>query len=390
MATKTVVCPECGAPAAPGRYACAECGSLLAAVTANARAWGSEPGPGTEPEAEPDMTADGTARDGSAVPVAAPPPTAPVGLAVGALAPSAPATEVAAEDWDEPVAGAPVEPEPEPEPQPEPGPASVADQAPSGQDADPVTVASAVEPDVLHGWTPHEGARTEPAWADDPASDAEPSPAEPLTPSASPAWPPAGDRGVDPTPAARIPAGAYLPPSAVLDAIDPAHAAAATPASITPATAGSRGTPSASSKTRSLLGSIDLADNTPRAVIAVGAALAAIGFLLPWANVLAGAGLLGGYFTQWGLAGPGHWIALTLLVATVGIALAGSPTARWPVGLGAIALAALLVGMMWPYLFGYLGRSIGIWVVLAGSIVLVIGGVLDRLGRHDPDGPAVP
>ncbi|MDQ3127183.1 MAG: hypothetical protein M3Q66_01820 [Chloroflexota bacterium] len=141
---------------------------------------------------------------------------------------------------------------------------------------------------------------------------------------------------------------------------------------------------------RGLLGSIDLADDSTRAVIAVGAAIAAIGFLLPWANVLAGAGLLGGYFTQWGLAGPGHWIALTLLVATVGVALAGPATARWPVGLGAIALAALLVGMLWPYLFGFLGRSIGIWVVLAGVIVLVVGGALDRLGRDDPDGPAVP
>lgn len=143
-------------------------------------------------------------------------------------------------------------------------------------------------------------------------------------------------------------------------------------------------------KARGLLGSIDLAEDTTRAVIAVGAAIAAIGFLLPWAGVLAGAGLLGGYFTQWGLAGPGHWISLTFLVATVGVALAGPPTARWPVGLGAIVLAALLVGMLWPYLFGYLGRSIGIWVVLAGAIVLAVGGVLDRLGRHDPDGPAVP
>ena len=335
---------------------------------------------------------DGSARDGWAVPVAAPPPTAPVGLPVGALAPSAPATEAAAEDWDEPVAGAPVEPEPEPEPHPEREPESVADEATSGRDADPVTVASAVEPDVLRGWTPHEGARTEPAWAEDLVSDPEPPPAEPLTPPTTPAWPPAGDRGALPMPAARTPAGAYLPPSAVLDALDPASATGAlSAASALPApksTSSRRASPGA--RARGLLGSIDLADDTSRSVIAVGAAVAAIGFLLPWANVLAGAGLLGGYFTQWGLAGPGHWIALTLLVATVGIALAGSPTARWPVGLGAIALAALLVGMMWPYLFGYLGRSIGIWVVLAGAIVLVVGGGLDRLGRHDPDGPAVP
>ncbi|MBA2720310.1 MAG: hypothetical protein H0U52_13885, partial [Chloroflexi bacterium] len=39
MATKTVVCPECGSPAAPGRYACAECGALLAAVAVTPRVY---------------------------------------------------------------------------------------------------------------------------------------------------------------------------------------------------------------------------------------------------------------------------------------------------------------------------------------------------------------
>ena len=124
-------------------------------------------------------------------------------------------------------------------------------------------------------------------------------------------------------------------------------------------------------------------------MIAVGAAIAAIGFLLPWANVLAGAGLLGGYFTQWGLAGPGHWIVVVLLLGMVVAALAGAATARWPVGPGATALAALLVGMTWPYLFGVLGKSVGVWVVVAGAIVLVVGSVLESRDRHDPEGPPV-
>ena len=41
MATKTVVCPECGSEAERGRYACSECGALLAAVAMAPRANGS-------------------------------------------------------------------------------------------------------------------------------------------------------------------------------------------------------------------------------------------------------------------------------------------------------------------------------------------------------------
>src|SRR5262245_32640126 len=32
MATSTVVCPECGAAAAPGRFACPACGALVASL----------------------------------------------------------------------------------------------------------------------------------------------------------------------------------------------------------------------------------------------------------------------------------------------------------------------------------------------------------------------
>src|SRR5437879_3686687 len=32
MATNTIVCPECQAPATPGRYACVRCGALIASI----------------------------------------------------------------------------------------------------------------------------------------------------------------------------------------------------------------------------------------------------------------------------------------------------------------------------------------------------------------------
>jgi hypothetical protein len=194
-----------------------------------------------------------------------------------------------------------------------------------------------------------------------------------------------------PLPVARTPAGAYLPPSAFLDALDPA-APTAVAAGAAGAASGSPKGADPSSRAPGfggLVDSFDLADDLPRTVIAIGAGVSALGFLLPWANVLAGAGLLGGYFTQWGLAGPGHWIVLTLLVAMVGVAIAGAPTDRLPVGLAAIALAALLVGMLWPYLFGFLGRSVGVWIVIAGAVALAIGGILDRRDRHDPAEPPV-
>jgi hypothetical protein len=59
-------------------------------------------------------------------------------------------------------------------------------------------------------------------------------------------------------------------------------------------------------------------------------------------------------------------------------------------GLPAVTLATLLVGLLWPYLFGFLGHGVGIWVVLAGAILLLAGGLLDlRAGRHHDPGSTV-
>ncbi|MEA2518882.1 MAG: hypothetical protein QOF49_962 [Chloroflexota bacterium] len=207
----------------------------------------------------------------------------------------------------------------------------------------------------------------------------------PAAPGLEPAIP--GDVPM-PLAVARTPAGAYLPPSAFLDALDPRHAAGVDVAARSSDPGVDRALTHSGAAGR-LLGSLDLAEDTPRTIVAAGAGVAALGFVLPWANVLAGAGLLGGYFTQWGLAGPGHWIVVTLLVTLVGLAIAGAPTARLPVGALAVAAGTLLVGMLWPYLFGFLGRSVGVWVVLAGAVLLVAGGLLDRRDRLVVAGPPV-
>ena len=49
------------------------------------------------------------------------------------------------------------------------------------------------------------------------------------------------------------------------------------------------------------------------------------------------------------------------------------------------SLAAILIGLLWPYLFEVFERFVGVWLVLAGTIVLAAGGLLG-LRRHDPGG----
>jgi DNA-directed RNA polymerase subunit RPC12/RpoP len=86
MATKTVVCPECGSPAAPGRYACAECGALLASVALMPRSLTSidatpagstvdgpppDAGAGAEPDAAPPAPVEPAEPEGFADPAPA-------------------------------------------------------------------------------------------------------------------------------------------------------------------------------------------------------------------------------------------------------------------------------------------------------------------------------
>jgi hypothetical protein len=124
----------------------------------------------------------------------------------------------------------------------------------------------------------------------------------------------------------------------------------------------------------------------PRRLVAIGAGVAALGFVLPWVNGLSG--FIADYTSRWGMAGPGHWIVVAVLAAVVLLANAGGIAERLPVGLPAVALAALLVGLVWPYLFGGGSGAVGVWTVLAGSIVLAAGGALGTR-RHEGVEPAV-
>jgi hypothetical protein len=463
MAIKSLVCPECQAPAVPGRYACAQCGALLASVAMTARGYAeSAPAASTDPAsgpARPDEQSGDAVVDHHRTPVAPawthalaaepeeealPEPSENERwddeLPVAAGVPVAAATVGAEAEGPIAAVGVPAEPKPvlRPTVKPRtrsgarsrktdpaaieriapmieqvesvPGPAVEvaleADPRPSLPTAlektptvEPVTLAEIVEAQPVPVASPAPGpsrARTTRS------SPAEPSvtPALPAAAAAQPvaaslpfplgepepAWPPPGDRGVLVEPFARVPAGTYLPPSAVLP---PGEALGAATLNGRPEAAAHGFSPAASDaespriSTADRLAQLGLPADTPRRVAGIGAVVASLGFLLPWAPVLAGSGLLGGYWSQWGLAGPGHWIVALVLVGLAVLSLAGGRLATVPVGLPAVAIATLLVGLSWPYLFGFLGRAVGIWVVLFGAILLVSGGLLDlRADRH--------
>jgi hypothetical protein len=191
-----------------------------------------------------------------------------------------------------------------------------------------------------------------------------------------------------------VPAGLYLPPSAVLPPgeslplagpsngrpADPRAASAATPVGAT--------TDRLSAADR--LGQLDLPADTPRRVISIGAVVAVLGFLLPWTASPTGNDVLGDYLIRWGMAGPGAWIVIALLLGLAGLTLAGGRFASAPIGLPSVAAAMLVLGLVWPYVFGYSALAVGIWVVLAGVILVGVGGLLDlRARRHDSPPPSV-
>ena len=200
----------------------------------------------------------------------------------------------------------------------------------------------------------------------EPEADLQPEPVAAAAAVRAPVWPPDGDRGAVARPASRTPAGAYLSPTAVLAQPDPPPATAPTH-DHQPDSATARRLPRLS--LAETLGSLGIADDVSRHLIAAGSAIAALGFLLPWASVLAGTGLGGTYWTRWGLAGPGHWVIVLALLGLVGLAVAsgrGGRMARIPLGPIAVVAAAILIGLLWPTCSG-LERFVGVWLVLAGT-----------------------
>ena len=521
MATKAIVCPECNAPAAPGRYACAQCGALLASVAVTPRSWSGparevaaaevaraepakapladeplgeaftrdrprrtpiapawtrslvaepiEAAPGPDEHWDDEPLVNGTTRaaakaggngvapgshayeadapvtvnesiealvgsakpERKAAPIADKTATVPKPRRRSAADPEALA-RIAPPAEPQPVApavaaGAPatvgvpapaVAPRPIARPAPiAPAPARAA-TAPAGAAAQtaaralpatakprrepaltpPAVLGPPLTPPAVLGPALAPPSVLGPAPSPAPAPRSEPKPEPRRHPAprrdAVPAWPPPGDRGPLAELPGRVPAGVYLPPSAVLPSgedlplpgstnVQSGHGAVA-PAAISSDQTSER----VSAADR--LARLEMPPDTPRRVVAIGAVIASLGFLLPWTASPGANDLLGDYWIRWGLAGPGSWILVAALVGLAGLTLAGGRLATAPVGLPGVALAMLVLGLSWSYLFGYPERGVGIWVVIFGVFLLAVGGLLDmRAGRHRDPQPTV-
>ena len=503
MATKTIVCPECQAPATPGRYSCVRCGALLASIAMTPRAYEGR-GP-VQPMAEllpaadrPDHAVRGPLEPSPVAPLAvhAPDPIAPAWTQ--SLAAEQVDSEASPDErWDDelatadlaattsaalakrpdepaeigapsglplpesrgvtasrlrrarpsrakastaPVAVAPavtVAPAPQPTRKPTARPRRPVDPTAIDRIAPLAQLTAEIERSAAHraggpedavamGGDPSAGVVSPAPPLPVPTAAADPVVVEPiesdvLEPAHDappiPGWPPPGDLPMAPEPLARVPAGAYLPPSAVLppgEALPIATEATGRAKAHDRRGSDSVGRPSATDR----LSELGLPADTSRLVVSIGAAVAALAFLLPWTAAPAGDDVLADYVARWGLAGPGHWIVAAFLVALAAVAgmsgtgpesspagpdprsdvapgvarRADAPTSARLLGVGlpSIGLASLLLGLAWPYLFGFLGRAVGLWVVLAGLLLLVAGGLLDlRTGRHRSPTPSV-
>lgn len=118
-----------------------------------------------------------------------------------------------------------------------------------------------------------------------------------------------------------------------------------------------------------------------------GAALATAGFLLPWSASVIGAGGVG-YFDRWGFAGPGHVVVVVGLLVVLAAAILRDRVPIWlGIGLPGLGLGAMLIGLVWPYLFGPLGAQLGAIAVALGAVMLVAAGIaaviVDRHAEAD-------
>ncbi len=408
MATKTVVCPECDAPLSPGRFACSSCGALVASVATVSRSFTQ-----AQPLLPP-ILSTAIAAEPARPPVVEAAPTfdEPLPPRLARVLPQArrAATPPRAEKPD-PIAVAVPPPAPRPPRRNAARPAATTQQAPlvwSLDDAEPAQLSTAPIEPVELPIAPIEAAEVaevvevsslEPEPVPVPSRQTGPQPelngpsSAASTPSwpAHPTWPPPRPaNSVEPVeiPGARVVAGAYLPPSAVLPPGDalPLPGAERRDDPAEPAERPRRelGIPKLHLRLGEGTGPLGMPAEAPTRIVVLGASIAGLGFLLPWARVVIGSQQIGGYLAQWGLAGPGHLAVLALIVGLAVLALVAARLPRWVrLGLPTIALAFLLAGLLWPYLVGNFQTSIGVYVVAVGAIVMIAGGLLDRVAtRH--------
>lgn len=343
--TQSIVCGGCGAEVPYGRLSCPQCGEMLASVAGVARRSASAGVATSAPEASAPPTSNGAAAD----------------IAAGQLATWPDAIDIAddLEAEDDLTDGLP------------------------GADDQPFTTTSAA------------------AYAASLAAVRAPAPSPmtsppPVVASTSVAPPRAVPPPTMPPPAVPPPAtpGAYVPP--VLQPAGPPAPARAWAGHGGPDTNGAAAESHATGEAGLVDATTD-ADRTAAAAKAAefvgwlaiaGAALSLVGFLLPWSStaVIGADGV--GYFDRWGIAGPGHLLAVLATVAVLAAAILRARVPMWAgIGIPGVGLGALLIGLVWPYLFGPLGGSLGAMAVALGAAMLVGAGiaaiVVDRHARGE-------
>jgi hypothetical protein len=232
--------------------------------------------------------------------------------------------------------------------------------------------------------------------ADDPVPVAD-APVSPLSAVAPSAVAPVAPVAVAAEPAARWPMPAELAPArawggaAMASPADEGRSGAAT-AEPPDGTAAGPAAPASDDSAAGILGSGRTADELVGWLAIAGSGLAMIGFVLPWSVSVIGARGVE-YFDRWGFAGPGHLLIVLGLAAVIVSAIlrdrVRAPT--WlAVGLPALGLGALLIGLIWPYLIGPLGAQSGVMAVTVGALLLIAAGIgAAVLDRHGPARPGV-
>ncbi|MGZ8502653.1 MAG: hypothetical protein ACXWW6_07355 [Candidatus Limnocylindrales bacterium] len=348
MTTTLVVCPECGSPVAPGRLSCQSCGTLLATVVGADR----RPAVSTATAALPEIDED---------------------RPLAAFMPSEPAPE--------PLRAAET-------PAPKRGPRRLARSKPAADPAKTRDVAAGpvpeqtsifgappkMAPPILQDWSdPAGGPAGATSAGGGSARDGGTVPGAYLAPSATYAAPlaarPAARHG---WPAVPGPAPAPFSPAA---ATWTAQQASTPPAAANGSTAGLRADAAPIGDTgRSL----------SEWLVIGGSTLAMISFILPWATdgVLGSNGV--GYTAQWGLANGGHLLLIAAAAVVLLLHLGSRPVPGW-IRSSALPLAVggLLAGLAFAYYARPFGGGSGVAVLLAGAVLLLVGGLLaSRPGRN--------
>lgn len=261
----------------------------------------------------------------------------------------------------------------------------------------------------------------EPLAADAPPEATAPPEADPPLPADPPAGDAAGiaprvdappDAAMSPMPPMPPIPGAYLPPSVIMRRIStPARADDAThqapparpagpgpspatapplPGPVTAPVAGGshpgEAAPAPSPRVPVLELPFAIAPGVGPRLVAAGAALGVVAFVLPW--VPGGAIVIGGafgtgYFSTWGLAAIGNVVPFLLAWSSLALAVFPNPVPRYAaLGLLPVALGGAFAGFGWTYLTASTGTGIGIWALAAAACLLLAGGSLVIRAAH--------